>query len=263
MFAASSANAIYFADSVLARLAFDLDGFPPLAIEREIDVEIEVGFDPGEWVPRRLAALHVAGGDFADFMSVEGTLPDFWLDGEVFSQQAQLAVVGEHLGGVLEFLGVAYVCPGPCEDFEPIFTFPLDATGAIDPPFLSIDEAWTTGTVVSGEFEATGHNLAASVEWTDVANPWWSVSLVTPIRLVFPDPGPSLAGIARLDLRSWTPQCADGMDNEGDESVDYPDDPGCSDANDLEEGLEIYDGDEHEIDASVVPGERLYVGGSD
>ena len=101
-------------------------------------------------VPRRVAALHVAGGDFADFTSVEGTLPDFWLDAEVFSQQAQLAVEGQHLGGGLEFLGVAYVCPGPCEDFEPIVTFPLDATGAIDPPFLSIDEAWTTGTVVSG-----------------------------------------------------------------------------------------------------------------
>ena len=259
---ASPGNAsLQFYDHVPARLAIELDGFPTLALEQEIAVEI----DPGAWPYQRLAALELAAGALqGDFTSVEGTLSGqaLWLDAEISSDAAHLATEGDHLAGALPLAGFADGCLAPCEDVDPLLTFPLDSIGGAEPPVLSIDGTWTTGTVVSGELEATGHNLAAEVSWTDVAAPWWSVSLVTPIRLV-PEAGAPVTGIARLDLSAWIPQCSDGIDDDGDERSDYPDDPGCSDANDLEEGLELFDGALHEIDASILPGERLFIGGSD
>ena len=263
LLAASPGGAMWSTGQVDARLAIDLDGFPTLALERRVEAEVEV--DLGTWPYQRLAALDLPGGaEFQDFTSVEGTLFDhaFWFDADLFPDRAHFATDEGELGGAMSLLGFAYLCTGPCEEVDPVFTLPLDAAPVADPPFLSIGDTWTTGTIVSGGHEATGHNLAAPLEWTDVADPWWSVSLVTPVLLVL-SAGTSVAGIARLDLSTWTPACADGLDDDGDERIDYPDDPGCSDENDLEEELELGDGALHEIDASVVPGEGLYVGGVD
>lgn len=259
--APSLASAAWVTDRVPARLSIDLDGFPTLAGEQEFEVEL----DPGTWPYQQLAVLDLAESQaFYDFTSVEGTLlgQPFWFDAEIFPETAHFAADGDVLGGVFPLLGVAYLCFSSCEDGEPFLTFPLNPTDSAAPPFLSAGESWTTGTVTSGEREATGHNLAASPNWTDVADPWWSVSLVTPVLLVLPTSA-SVAGIARLELRSGTPACSDGLDNEGDALIDHPADPACSDANDLEEGLEIDDGGIHEIDASIAVGERLYIGGSD
>jgi hypothetical protein len=49
-------------------------------------------------------------------------------------------------------------------------------------------------------------------------------------------PVPAGAGAAWSSGGSRTPACDDGVDNDGNGSIDYPDDPGCSSAEDPSEG---------------------------
>jgi hypothetical protein len=56
---------------------------------------------------------------------------------------------------------------------------------------------------------------------------------------VIVDAGPA---DGRVDANVNAPRCSDGVDNDGDGLIDYPDDPGCDDANDGDESNPAYCG---------------------
>ena len=263
-----NAAALAYRDAT-ARLSIDLDGFPTLEVARSVDVDVE--FMYGAATGLQVETIDFAGGALdATFSDVQGSVLGadfFWLDADLAPGAAHFGFASEldELVGPMPIGGEARLCVSPCGGIEPTFTVPLGALGqdAISVGSVSVQGAlWTTGRVTVGERDVRGSREELRESWgSDVVYPWWAVSLVTPIRIWVDPNAPPITGTGRLDLTAFTPACSDGKDNDGDGRVDFPDDPGCSDAFDLDEPLEIYGDGDVEIPDALPAGESIFVSG--
>jgi hypothetical protein len=104
----------------------------------------------------------------------------------------------------------------------PIFC-PLTFPGCVAVPTAPYDPQ--TGTLTAVGYDRVSHHI--SIDWF------------------------SFAGFLRLSEMFSTQGCSDGIDNDGDLLVDYPDDPGCFSEEDLSEEFTCSDGIDNDGDGMI------------
>jgi hypothetical protein len=166
-------------------------------------------------------------------------------------------------------IGPALFCvSSPCEGgaFETVLPFSVVGRGGTSyvsggqANFTVIGAPWTTATVQVGAETAHGSHATDSRPYWDIAPGFWfRTNLVTPVFISSSLNSYTISAIGRLDLVAFTPRCANGQDDDQDGLADFPDDPGCEHADDLDESLEYRDGASHVLDAAIAEGEDVDV----
>jgi hypothetical protein len=105
----------------------------------------------------------------------------------------------------------------------PLFCDPLTLPGCIAVPTAPYDPQ--TGTLTAVGYDRVSHHVA--IDWF------------------------SFVGDLRLSEMFSTQGCSDGIDNDGDLLVDYPDDPGCFSEEDLSEEFTCSDGIDNDGDGMI------------
>jgi hypothetical protein len=154
---------------------------------------------------------------------------------------------GGRFGGAMPLAGTAKLCLfGPCSAAVVNISLPLSKIGQ---PATTAKQAavnltvrgapWTTGTVQVGAVSAHGSARGPASLPSSTAQLGGTLSLVTPI-FVSSNLGaePIIPTFGRLHLLfGGTPDCSNGIDDDGDGLVDYPADPDCSSPTDPSEGV--------------------------
>jgi hypothetical protein len=180
------------------------------------------------------------------------------------------------IGGVVRVLGLVRVClfapsgcPGTIDIFIPL-AHPTAGSGSLfyDAAVgwqgtwfapggfngsLTVKGApWTTGTVsAGGGVTAMGFAEGPAALPGSTARNGGRLNLVTPIFISSSiETVPSFPGIATLAIRFTgdPPACANGIDDDGDGLVDYPDDPGCQSFESTQENPQCQDGIDNDGD---------------
>jgi hypothetical protein len=154
---------------------------------------------------------------------------------------------GGRFGGAMPLNGIVKVCLfGACSTAVANIDVPLSVvgnggsatvTGAVN---ITVSGApWTTGTAAVGTVANNGGAHGPASFTSSTAQVDGQLNAVTPIYVSTNIGASSVVpvfGFLRLGFGSLTfPICDDGLDNDGDGLVDYPDDPGCASVNDESE----------------------------
>jgi len=143
-------------------------------------------------------------------------------------------------GGSMPLRGAVKVCLfGPCSAAIANIEVPLSAIGSGGSNFVSAavnvtvqGAPWTTRTVTVGTVTARGGALGPAGATSSTAQIDGQLNAVTPVYVSTNIGAFSVVpvfGFLRLVFgTSDFPACDDGVDNDGDGLVDYPEDPGCT-----------------------------------
>ena len=130
----------------------------------------------------------------------------------------------------------AVAVPGSASGTAPL-TVVLDGGSSTDPEGDQLQYAWDAG--------PAGTSTDVSPSFTFTAPGDYGVSLVVTDQL-----GAAGSALVAVSVAPSGPACSDGLDNDGDGFVDYPEDPGCRHPTTPSESTECQDG----IDNDGVPG---------
>jgi len=155
--------------------------------------------------------------------------------------------VGQGLGGAMPLSGVAKVCMfGACSAAVANLALPLSPIGRGGAQFVAgpvnltlIGAPWTTGTVEVAAMTARGIAVGPLGATSSTAQAGGDLNLVTPIFISSNiGAAPVWPGFARLAVSIGDVtdvDCLNGIDDDGDGAIDFPDDPGCTRAADMSE----------------------------
>jgi hypothetical protein len=215
----------------------------------------------GLGVAGHLTALGLAGGEFATLAYVVPQTDPPTGDAVVGVQITAAngagdfsGAGGDTFGGVMPMNGVMKVClfGTACSTALSNVSIPLSVvgkggfaqiTGAVS--LTVVGAPWTTGTAAIGTITRMGGVSPLS----NTGAPGGTLNLVTPIFISTNRTGVDVwPAFGILNLHFFTPECSDGIDNDGDWLVDYPSDPGCKSAESWNERRQCQDGLDNDND---------------
>jgi len=200
-----------------------------------------------------LAALEVAGNVFSGAsLGIPVTDPLAYpirgLQATIANEAASFAeTAAGRLAGSMPLRGSVKVCLfGACSAAIANILVPLAPIGTGGSTFVSAavnltvrGAPWTTGTATIGTVSVQGAARGPAGAASSTAQLDGQLNMVTPVFVstnIAPSAVVPVFGFLRLGFGSLvSPLCDDGIDNDEDGLVDFPDDPGCGDENDESE----------------------------